>query len=81
MATIQTPGGYEYEEPNLDQPDINIALSYASAYDIILDAIQNDASIEPITPPTFPYLAQSILDLLVDAMESNAVETDFDETV
>jgi hypothetical protein len=68
MPTIDTPGGYTYEEPEITgQPDVVISLPFAEAYDVILDGIINEASIEPITAPTFKMLAYELLHLLVDA--------------
>jgi hypothetical protein len=66
--TITTPGGYTYREPDVTGfPDAAITLPYADAYDVILDAIKNAATLEPITEPTFKGLAQDILGLLLDA--------------
>lgn len=68
MPKIQTTGGYEYEEPEIEgKPDVTINLSYPEAYDIILDALKNEASIEPLDATTFQCNAENILNLLIDA--------------
>jgi hypothetical protein len=67
-TTITTPGGYNYEEPDATgQPDVAISLPFAEAYDVLLDGIMNEATIEPITEPTFKLLAYNLLHLLIDA--------------
>lgn len=61
---------YEYEETvTSGRPDVSISLTYADAYDILLDGIQNEASIEPLAPHTFKALAENLLGLLIDANE------------
>jgi hypothetical protein len=66
--TITTPGGYIYEEPEVTgQPDVSISLPFDEAYDVLLDGITNEATIEPITEPTFKQLAYELLHLLIDA--------------
>ena len=80
MAKIQTTGGYEYEEPNLEgREDVVLHLSYAEAYDIILDALRNEASIEALDETTFQGNAESILGLLIDASEGTPEECRFNE--
>lgn len=80
MAKIQTTGGYNYEEVNLEgREDVVINLSYADAYDIILDALRNEASLEPLDATTFPVNAENILGLLIDASEDVDDEANFDE--
>lgn len=80
MAKISTPGGYEYEEPNLvGREDVAIILPYAEAYGIILDALRNEASIEPLNKTTFQGNAEAILGLLLDASEGPSDEDRFDE--
>jgi hypothetical protein len=80
MAKIQTTGGYDYEEPNLEgRGDVAINLSYAEAYDIILDALRNEASLQPLDETTFQANAENILGLLIDAASEDNDETSFDE--
>lgn len=80
MAKIQTTGGYEYEDTNLEgKEDVVINLPYAEAYDIILDALRNEASLEPLDATTFPVNAENILGLLIDASENVDDEASFDE--
>lgn len=80
MAKIQTTGGYEYEDTNLEgKEDVVINLPYAEAYDIILDALRNEASLEPFDATTFPVNAENILGLLIDASENVDDEASFDE--
>lgn len=71
MSTqITTPGGYTYDEPDLTgHPDVSISLPYTEAYDIILDGIMSNASIEPITEATFKALAVDLLGLLIESAE------------
>jgi hypothetical protein len=67
---ITTPGGYVYAAPVIEgQPDVAIELTYAEAYDVLLDGIMNEATIEPITAETYPLLAENLLGLLIDASE------------
>lgn len=69
-VTVETPGGYLYEEPQVTgRPSVAIDLPFEDAYDIILDGLQSAATIEPITPPTFKLLAATLLDLLMDESE------------
>lgn len=80
MTKIQTLGGYEYDEPNLEgKEDVAITLSYAEAYDIILDALRNEANLEPLNETTFQGNAEAILGLLIDASEGTPDECKFDE--
>jgi hypothetical protein len=80
MAKLQTTGGYEYEEPNLEgRGDVAINLSYAEAYDIILGALRNEASLQPLDETTFQANAENILGLLIDAASEDNDETSFDE--
>lgn len=80
MTKVQTTGGYDYEAPNLEgREDVAINLSYADAYDIILDALRNEASLEPLDATTFQANAENILGLLIDASEGVDEETSFDE--
>lgn len=70
---IYTPAGYEYDEPVLaGEPDVDIQLSYADAFDVVLDAIESEASIEPLTPPTFKVLAAQVLSALVDTSDESS---------
>lgn len=67
---INTPGGYSYVKPTTKgKPDVNIALTYEEAYDIVLDGLKAEASIEPITPETFDILAENLLGLLIDSSD------------
>lgn len=80
MARIQTPGGYEYEEADLEgKGDIAIKLPYAEAYNIILDALRMEASIEPLTEKTFQGNAEAILGLLIDVAQDETDEANFDD--
>lgn len=80
MTKIQTLGGYEYDEPNLvGKEDVAINLSYAEAYGIILDALRNEASLEPLNETTFQGNAEAILGLLIDASEGTPDDCKFDE--
>lgn len=66
--TITTPGGYEYAEPEITgKPDVVIALPFDEAYDVLLDGITNEASVEPLTEATFKLVAYNLLHLLIDA--------------
>jgi hypothetical protein len=80
MAKIQTPGGYEYDEANLEgRGDVVIKLPYAEAYNIILDALQSEASIEPLNSATFAGNTEAILGLLIDASSESHDEDNFDD--
>lgn len=80
MAKIQTLGGYEYDEPNLEGREaVAISLPYAEAYGIILDALRNEATIEPLNQTTFQGNAEAILGLLLDASEGTTDEDRYDE--
>lgn len=73
--TIETSGGYLYEAPDpTTQPDVAISLSYADAYDVLLDGITSAATIEPLTEPTFKALAHDLLGLLIDASAEEGEE-------
>lgn len=80
MTSIQTPGGYESEEPDFEgRDDVVINLPYMEAYNIILDALQGEASGEPLTTATFTGNAQTILELLLDACAEDNDEAHYDE--
>jgi hypothetical protein len=74
---ITTPGGYEYDEPaTTGKPDVHIALSYEDAFDILLDGIESEATVEPLTAETFKALAANLLGLLIDASEDARAESE-----
>lgn len=67
---ITTPGGYIYDAPDITgRPDVAITLPFDEAYDVLLDGIMNEATIEPLTEPTFKLLAYNLLHLLIDASD------------
>lgn len=73
---ITTAGGYTYDEPEINgQPDVVIALPFDEAYDVLLDGLANEASVEPITEATFKLVAYNLLHLLIDASTEEAEET------
>ena len=76
---INTPGGYSYVKPTIKgRPDVNIALTYEEAYDIVLDGLNAEASIEPITPETFELLAENLLGLLIDSSDDIRTGSHYD---
>lgn len=80
MAKIRTLGGYEYEEPNLEgKEDVVINLPYAEVYGIILDALRNEASLEPLNATTFQGNAENILGLLIDTSDETSDEDRYDD--
>ncbi|XKH58533.1 hypothetical protein LG293_15890 (plasmid) [Citricoccus nitrophenolicus] len=77
MTMIQTPGGYEYEDPETDgQPDVAINLPFADAFDVLLDGLQSEASIQPLTAETFRLNAYNLLHLLIDASADSEAEAE-----
>lgn len=67
---ITTPAGYQYDEPETTgKPHVNVSLTYEDAYGILLDGIQSEATVEPLTVETFKALAENLLGLLIDASE------------
>lgn len=72
---IETPGGYTYDEPKVTGlPDVSINLPFDVAYEVLLDALECNVTIEPLTPPTFKLLAYNLLHTLIDESETENKE-------
>lgn len=64
-------GGFNDEPSTEEQPTVHIQLDYDTAYNVMLDGLMNEASIEPMTEETFAYNATNLLHLLIDASEDS----------
>ena len=62
-----------------NQTALNVNLSFAEAYDIVLDGLLNEATIRPIDADSFEEVAFSLVSLLIDGDEviNNPAEGDY----
>lgn len=68
MKKIETTGGYTYNIPDMDEmrkfSDVEMKISYYDLYDLVLDILQSEASMEPIDETTMPEVAFQITETL-----------------
>lgn len=53
-----------------NQTALNVNLSFAEAYDIVLDGLLNEATMRPIDADSFEEVAFSLVSLLIDGDET-----------
>lgn len=76
---IETTKGYIYTMPDIDnQPDIGIVLSYDDIYNILLDGIINESTIEPLTPSTYLCLVTNLIGILIDTDDDDTLDSDME---
>lgn len=77
---ITTPAGYQYEATDfVGKPYVSFSLTYEYIYEIILDGLQCEASLEPITAPTFWGISENFIHLLIDAYEDELSQNEDDK--
>jgi hypothetical protein len=61
-----------------NQTALNVNISFAEAYDIVLDGLLNEATLRPIDADSFEEVAFSLVSLLIDGNEiiNNSPEYD-----
>lgn len=53
-----------------NQTALNVNISFAEAYDIVLDGLLNEATMRPIDADSFEEVAFSLVSLLIDGNET-----------
>lgn len=63
--SIRTPAGNTYHLPDtISEPPLTLTLDYGHAYGAVLDALSNASSVEPLSEPTFKWVAIILLKAL-----------------